>query len=75
VNLTAVAPAAAGSLTVYPGNWVSAPAVSTVNFTAGITRANTAIVGLATDGTGTVKVENRSAGAVHFVLDVNGYFQ
>jgi hypothetical protein len=30
---------------------------------------------LATNGTGTIKVKNGSAGTVHFVLDVNGYFQ
>jgi len=40
-----------------------------------LTRANNAVVLLATDGTGTIKVKNGSAGVVHFVLDVNGYFQ
>jgi N-acetylneuraminic acid mutarotase len=74
VNVTAVGPAAAGTLTVYPGNWVGAPVVSNVNFSAAQTRGNNAIVFLATDGTGTIKVKNGSAGAVHVVLDVNGYF-
>ena len=27
------------------------------------------------DGSGTVKVNNSAAGAVHLVLDVNGFFQ
>ena len=75
VNLTAVQAAAAGHLTLYPGNAVSSPLVSTINFSPGVTRANNAIVLLATDGIGTIKVKNGSAGAVHFVLDVNGYFQ
>jgi N-acetylneuraminic acid mutarotase len=74
VNVTAVGPAAAGSLTVYPGDWVSAPVVSNVHFSAGQTRSNNTIVCLATDGTGAVKVRNGSVGAVHVVLDVNGYF-
>jgi N-acetylneuraminic acid mutarotase len=75
VNLTAVGAASAGYLTLYPGNSVSAPLVSNVNFTAGVTRANNAILPLATDGTGTINVKNGSVGPVHFVLDVNGYFQ
>jgi hypothetical protein len=74
VNLTAVGAGAAGYLTVYPGNSVFAPVVSNVNFFAGQTRANNAVVPLATDGSGTIKVKNGSAAAVHFVLDVNGYF-
>lgn len=40
-----------------------------------MTRANNAVVLLATDGSGTIGVKNGSAKAVHFVLDVNGYFQ
>jgi hypothetical protein len=75
VNLTAVEAAVNGNLVVFPGNSVIVPTASSVNFTAGVTRANNAVVLLATDGTGTVQVKNRSSGAVHFVLDVNGYFQ
>jgi N-acetylneuraminic acid mutarotase len=75
VNLTAVEAAAAGHLILYPGDAVSPPLVSNINFSPGLTRANNAVVPLATDGTGTIKVKNGSAGAVHFVLDVSGYFQ
>jgi N-acetylneuraminic acid mutarotase len=75
VNATAVGPLAAGYLAVYPGNWVSAPVASTLNFSAGQTRGNNAVVFLATDGTGTIRVKNGATGPVHFVLDVNGYFQ
>ena len=50
LNVTAVGAAAAGYLTVYPGNWVGAPAVSSVNFSAGQTRGNNAIAPLSTDG-------------------------
>jgi hypothetical protein len=48
--------------------------VSSINFTPGVTRANNAVVQLATNG-GTINVHNTSAGTVHFVLDVSGYFQ
>ncbi len=75
INVAAVQPGAVGYLTVYPGNAVSPPLASSINFVAGVTRANNAIVRLATDGTGTVRVKNGSAGAVHVVLDVNGYFE
>jgi hypothetical protein len=42
---------------------------------AGQNRANFAIVGLATNGAGTVAVKNRAAAAVHVILDTGGYFQ
>jgi hypothetical protein len=75
VTLTAVDPAATGYLTLFPGDGVGPPVASSVNFSAGQTRANNAVVPLAADGTGTIKVSNKSAGAVHVVLDVNGYFR
>jgi hypothetical protein len=75
VTLTAVGAAAGGYLTLFPGDGAGPPLVSTVKFSAGQTRGNNAIVLLASDGTGTIKVNNGSSGAVHFVLDVNGYFQ
>jgi hypothetical protein len=75
VNLTAVDATAPGNLTLFPGDAPGPPVASHVNFTAGLTRANNAVVPLATDGTATVKVRNSSAAAVSFVLDVNGYFR
>ena len=41
----------------------------------GSTRANNAVLQLATDGSGTIKVNNTAPGPVHFILDVNGYFE
>jgi hypothetical protein len=75
LNLTAVQAAAAGHLTLFAGDATFPPLASSLNFSAGRTRANNAIVPLAADGSGTIKVKNGSAGTVHFVLDVNGYFQ
>jgi hypothetical protein len=75
VNVTAVDAAAPGNLTLFPGDAPGPPLASHVNYVAGVTRANNAVVPLATDGTGSIRVKNNSVGTVHFVLDVNGYFQ
>jgi uncharacterized repeat protein (TIGR01451 family) len=72
VNVTVVGPAARGNLTLYPGDAASPPPTSNINFTTGVTRANNAVVRLARDGT--INVKNGSAGSVHLVLDVNGFF-
>lgn len=66
--------AAPGNLRLFPAD-VSVPLVSTINWSPGQTRANNAIVAGSADGTVAIKVKNSSAGTVHFVLDVSGYFQ
>lgn len=65
---------AGGALAIYRGDGALS-GTSSISFNAGKTRANNAILQLALDGSGTVKVNNSAAGAVHIVLDVNGYFQ
>jgi hypothetical protein len=48
--------------------------VSSINYTAAQTRANNAIVVL--NGLGELAVHcAQAAGTVHFILDVNGYFE
>jgi hypothetical protein len=76
VNLTVVAPTSSGSIAVYPGN-LSLPAIATINFSAGRTLANNAVLGLATDGSGTLAATaSLSAGATaDLLVDVVGYFQ
>jgi murein DD-endopeptidase MepM/ murein hydrolase activator NlpD len=74
VNLTVVSPAAAGHVTVYPGNGLPGLA-SAINFVSGRTIANNAVALLATDGSGTLGVLVGSAGTLHLVVDVNGYFE
>jgi uncharacterized repeat protein (TIGR01451 family) len=74
VNLTVTGATAPGNLRLYPAD-VAVPLVSTINFTAGVTRANNAIVSAAADGSVSIKVKNTSVGTVEFVLDVNGYFE
>jgi hypothetical protein len=73
-NLTVVGAGAQGELKVIGGH-LTATTTSSLSFSPSRARANNAIVQLATDGSGTISVINNSAGTVHFILDVNGYFQ
>jgi hypothetical protein len=73
-NVTVVAQGAPGNLVIYRGDGVL-PGTSNMNFGIGQTRANNALLQLALDGTGGVKVHNGSAAGVDIVIDVNGYFQ
>lgn len=76
LNITAVDPTGSGHLSFWPAN-LSQPGTSVVNFPAGRNRANSAILGLATDGWGDLAVRPFVAGngSVHLIVDVNGYFQ
>ena len=73
VNATVAQPTAAGYLTLYPGGAVL-PTASSLNYRAGQTRANGAIVGLGPAGDVVVHC-GQASGKTHFVLDVNGYFE
>jgi lysyl endopeptidase len=76
INLTAIDPTGAGHLTAYPGDALL-PATSTVNFAAGLSRANNAILPLAANGNGQLAVRPFvvNGGTVHLVVDVTGYFR
>lgn len=74
LNVTVIDPVASGNLRLYPGRAPLAK-TSTVNFSAGVTRANNTIMSLAKDGSGTLNVYLGSSGTTHMTLDVNGYFQ
>ncbi len=75
VNLTVTQPAADGELVVYRGDLLAEPVTSNISFKAGKTRANNGLVELSLQDDGTIKIRNRSAGSVHFILDVNGTFE
>jgi hypothetical protein len=74
LNLTVTGVASQGHLVLYAADQ-AAPATSNIEFRTGRTRANNAIVQLATDGSGTINILNVSAGALDVVLDVNGFFK
>lgn len=73
-NLAVTGASGAGFLRAYAAFPPSAPETSVLNFAAGATRANNAVVGL--DAAGQVAVFNGMAsGTAHLVLDVVGYFE
>ena len=72
-NLTVTQPSDLGYVTVYPAG-TGFPLVSSVNYGAGQTRANNAVVALGLAGDIAVRFVLPS-GTAHFILDVNGYFE
>lgn len=75
VNVTAITGSGSGALVLFPGNY-PVPGTSTINFVAGATIANNAIMPLSTDGTGKLAIfaTVQGSGAVHATIDVFGYF-
>jgi hypothetical protein len=75
LNVTAVNAPAIGDLRLFPGD-AAPPLASAINFSAGQTRANNAIVALSSSGSGTYALRNDTPGqGVHVVVDAYGYFQ
>lgn len=73
-NLTVAGPATAGFLAVHAAD-TARPLASALNFAAGQTRANNAILALSSDGAGEVSIFNGAGGSTHVLLDVSGYFE
>ncbi len=73
VNVTVTAPTAAGNLRLYPAG-TPLPLVSSINYSAGQTRGNNAIVSLSASGAIAVRC-TQASGSTHFILDVSGYFE
>ena len=71
-NLAVSQPTASGYLTLYPAGG-AVPLASAINFSAGQTRANNAVLQLGVDGA--VSVQSALPGTVQFVLDVTGWFE
>lgn len=76
LNVTVVDPTAQGYAALFPGNYPQ-PSTSTINFTAGVTRANAVVMPLSTDGAGTLGLALVMAGGgtSHVLVDVAGYFR
>jgi Tol biopolymer transport system component len=73
-NVTAVQPTAAGFLTLHPAG-IPPPVASSLNFSAGQTRSNNAVVRLSGSGTFAVSPLVLGSGTVDVILDVVGYFE
>jgi VCBS repeat protein len=76
INVTVAEPTLPGYLSLFPGG-DGVPTSTTINFGAGQTRSNNAILPLSFDDRGnlTVYVGMAAGGQVHVILDVFGYFQ
>ena len=74
VNVTVTGPTGDGYLTAYAGAAVL-PVASTLNFSAGGTRTNNAVVLLNADRTLALYSFVNGPGTVHAIVDVTGYFQ
>lgn len=73
VNVTVTQPTAIGHLTIYPLG-AALPLASTINYGAGQTRANNAIVQLGV-GDSIAVTCGQGSGTTHFIIDVVGYFR
>ncbi|HMF08929.1 MAG TPA: hypothetical protein VKJ00_07310, partial [Thermoanaerobaculia bacterium] len=59
---------------LFPGG-TSLPLVSEINYSAGQTRANNAVVALGASGDLTVHCDEATGAAVELIIDTTGYFQ
>jgi 1-deoxy-D-xylulose-5-phosphate reductoisomerase len=68
--------ASGARVTLFPGN-ATVPSTSTINFPSGKTRANNAVLALATDASGTLAAQASLSGGgqVDLLVDVNGYLK
>lgn len=73
-NVTVVEPTGLGFFTLYPGAGPT-PGTTTLNFGAGQTRANNAVLSLGPDGSVSILPFVSGGGQAHLVIDVTGYFE
>ncbi len=74
VNVAVTQSTAAGNVRLLPAGQ-PVPTVSSINYAAGQTRANNAIVALDFSGQMAAFVGQPSGTTVHLIIDVNGYFE
>jgi hypothetical protein len=72
-NVTATGATVNGHLRLWPAG-SARPNISSLNFAAGVTRANNGVVGLGAGG-GVTVFSAQASGSVHVILDVSGYFE
>jgi hypothetical protein len=73
INVTVTGSAASGGVAVWLADAPN-PGTSTINYSAGQTRANNAVLALSRDGTGAL-LASVIGGNTHLIVDVNGYFE
>jgi hypothetical protein len=75
-NVTVVGPTADGVVAIWPFNLPVQPPTSVLNFRAGRTRANNAMLGMSLSGLANFKILGALAGGGSYdlIIDVNGFF-
>jgi uncharacterized repeat protein (TIGR01451 family) len=73
LNVAVTQASALGNLRIYPAG-THVPLVSTVNYRAGQTRSNNAVVAMNASGE-LAAFNGQASGTTHVILDVNGYFE
>jgi hypothetical protein len=74
INVTVTQPSATGNVRLFPAGQ-TVPTVSSINYAAGQTRANNAIVVLDPSGAMAAFIGQPAGTTVHLVVDVNGYLE
>jgi uncharacterized repeat protein (TIGR01451 family) len=74
VNVTVTQPGATGNIRLFPAG-VAVPTTSSVNYSAGQTRANNAITKLNPAGEVAAFAGQPAGTTVHLIIDVGGYFE
>ena len=74
VIVTVVGPTAPGNLRLFAAG-APEPLASTINFAAGVVRANNAVIPLGAGGEIAVRCDMAGAGSTHFLFDAFGYFK
>ncbi len=73
INLAVTQSTAAGNIRLFPAGQ-AAPTVSSINYGAGQTRGNNAVISLNALGEMAAFVGQGAGTTVHLIIDVNGYF-
>ena len=75
-NLTVVSPTGPGAIALFPGNY-PVPGTTTINFAVNAVRANSVVMTMASDGTGTLNLfaSLSNSGNLQVIFDVSGYFE
>jgi hypothetical protein len=74
VNLAVALAGSSGNVRVFAAG-TAVPPISSINYSVGQTRSNNAVVRLGANGKLAVRAAQATGTTVHFILDVNGYFE
>ena len=74
INVAVTQPSPGGNVRLFPAGQ-AVPTISSINYGAGQTRGNNAIISLSASGAMAAFVGQPADTTVHLIIDVNGYFE